>query len=183
MSDATTPLDAELAALWAEFPLGERSAAAALRTLAESTGIDEAVIERHWREALLTEVAQLAAAETGRLLAAAALERTPAAEAVTASVQILASIAARYPQLLDRDAPVPSPALEREVVAPMRAVFERAQAEGAIRDDVPLEQLAASLRGLLAGTLRAVRQSGADLDVAGAAVARLFLEAATQERA
>ncbi len=65
MSDATTPLDAELAALWAELPLGERSAAAALRTLAESTGIDEAVLERHWREALLTEVAQLAAADTG----------------------------------------------------------------------------------------------------------------------
>jgi hypothetical protein len=97
---------------------------------------------------------------------------------VTASVRILASVAARYPQLLDQDAPCPSSHLEREVAASLRAVLERAQAEGAIRDDVSLEQLAASLRGLLAGTLRAARRSGADLDAAGPAVARLFLEAA-----
>ena len=113
-----------------------------------------------------------------RAIAGAGLERTPAAEAVTASVRILASVAARYPQLLDQDAPCPSPHLEREVAAPFRAVLERAQAEGAIRDDVSLEQLAASLCGLLAGTLRAARRSGADLEAAGPAVARLFLEAA-----
>ena len=77
-----------------------------------------------------------------------------AAEAVTASVRILATVATRYPQLLDQDAPSPSPEFEREVTAPLRAVLERAQAEGAIRDDVPLEQLGASLRGLLGGTLR-----------------------------
>ena len=119
-----------------------------------------------------------AVAETARELAGAGLERTPAAEAVTASVRILASVAARYPQLLDPDASSSLAELECEETAPLRAVLERAQAEAAIRDDVPLEQLGASLRGLLGGTLRVARQRGADLDAAGADVARLFLEAA-----
>ena len=173
----TTP-EEELETLWAALRLEQSSAAGTLRALAASTGIDEAVLEQHWRAALLTEVAQLATAETGRQLAAAGLDHGPAAQAVTASVRILATVAARYPQLLDHDAPSPSPELEQEVVAPLRSVLQRARAEGAIRDDVPLEQLGASLRGLLAGTLRAARLSGTDLDAAGAAVARLFLEAA-----
>ena len=174
VNDATTTLDPKLAAL----PLEQRSDAGTLRALAESTGIHQAVLERHWREALLTEVAQLAAAEIGRQLAGAGLAQRPAAEAVTASVRIIASVAARYPQLLDQGAPPPSPEFEREVGARLRNVFERAQAEGAIRDDVALEQLGASLWGLMGGTLRAARQSGADLDAGGEAIARLFLEAA-----
>lgn len=177
MSDTPTTVDPELVALWGALPLGRRSAAGALRALAQSTGIEETVLERHWRAALLTELADLASAEIGVQLVDAGLERDPATEAVTASVRILATVGARYPQLLDYDAPS-SPELERAVTAPLRDVLERAQAEGAIRDDVPLEHLGASLRGLLSGTLRAALESGADLDAAGAAVARLFLEAA-----
>jgi hypothetical protein len=173
---APEPSKEQFAELWAALPLERRSAVASLQSLAESTGIDPAVLEQHWREALLTEVARLGADEIGRQLAAAELDRGPAAEAITASVQILASVAARYPQLLDHEPPA-SPQFEREVAAPLRAVLERAQAEGAIRRDVPLDQLGASLRGLLAGTLRAALRTGADLDESGAAVARLFLEA------
>jgi hypothetical protein len=178
MSEAPTTHDRELAALWASLPLGQRSAAGTLRALAASTGIDEALLERHWREALLTEVELVAAAETGQQLAGAGLERSSAAEAVTASVRILSSVAARYPQLLDQDARPASPEFERAVAAPLRAVLQRAQAEGVLRDDVPLEQLGASLRGLLRGTLRAALRSGADPRAAGTVVARLFLEAA-----
>ena len=179
MSDATTPLDAELAALWAALPLGERSAAAALRTLAESTGIDEAVIERHWREALLTEVAQLAAAEVGRQVADAGLER-PGSRGGHGLGADPRRRRRALPAAARPGCTSCSPEFEREVAAPLRAVFERAQAEGAIRDDVPLEQLGASLRGLLGGDPARRPAEQLDLDAAGAAVARLFLEAARQ---
>jgi hypothetical protein len=103
--------------------------------------------------------------ELAALWAASSRERSSAAEAVAASVRILATVASRDPHLLDHDQPSPSP--ECEAAAPFRAVLERARTEGAIRNDVPLEQLGASLRGLLAGTLRAARLRGADLDAAG----------------
>ena len=142
MSDATTRLDAELAALWVELPLGERSAAGTLRALAESTGIDEAVLERHWREALLTEVAQLAANETGRLLAAAALERTPAAEAVTASVRILATVATRYRSCSTKTHRPPHRKRRRSLLRPNRtSSFERWEREGIRIEAQPLLQL------------------------------------------
>jgi AcrR family transcriptional regulator len=171
-------LDQELAALWSALPLEQRTAAATLSTLADATGIEPGLLQRHWRDALLVEVTDLARDEILREFEAAELERKTPTEAITASVRILASIAARYPQVLEHNSPVDSAGFKHDPEPPLRRTFARAQAEGVIRDDVPLEQLAASLRGLLAGTLRAAQRTGSDLNVAAAAVARLFIEAA-----
>jgi AcrR family transcriptional regulator len=174
----TSPLDEEVAALWSALPLQQRTAASTLRTLADATGIEPGLLQRHWRDALLVEVTHLAQDEIRRQFDAAELERMTPTEAITESVRILASIAARYPQVLEHDSPANSRSFEHDPETPLRSTFARARAEGVIRDDVTLEQLAASLRGLLAGTLRAAERTGADLNAAAAAVARLFLEAA-----
>jgi TetR/AcrR family transcriptional regulator, mexCD-oprJ operon repressor len=174
----TSPLDEEVAALWSALPLQQRTAASTLRTLADATGIEPGLLQRQWRDALLVEVTHLAQDEIRRQFDAAELERMTPTEAITESVRILASIAARYPQVLEHDSPANSRSFEHDPEPPLRSTFARARAEGVIRDDVPLEQLAASLRGLLAGTLRAAERTGADLNAAAAAVARLFLEAA-----
>jgi AcrR family transcriptional regulator len=174
----TRRLDQEVAALWSALPLEQRTAASTLRTLADATGIEPGLLQQHWRVALLAEVTHLAQDEIRRQFDAAELERMSPTDAITESVRILASIAARYPQVLEHDSPANACSYEHDPEPALRRTFVRAQAEGVIRDDVLPEQLAASLRGLLAGTLRAAERTGADLNAAAAAIARLFLEAA-----
>ena len=69
-------LEPELCRLWAALPLGRRSAVGTLRALAESTGIDEVVLERHWREAL--PLKQLGASLRGRSVPTASSAKSSA---------------------------------------------------------------------------------------------------------
>jgi AcrR family transcriptional regulator len=140
-------LDQELAALWSALPLEQRTAAATLSTLADATGIEPGLLQRHWRDALLVEVTDLARDEILREFEAAELERKTPTEAITASVRILASIAARYPQVLEHTLlstrPVSNTILSRHFAARSPAPKPRASFATTYRSNSSLPPSAA----------------------------------------
>jgi AcrR family transcriptional regulator len=155
---------------------------ASMLEVAAAAGVGRATVYRYFpsRQALLDALADVALEHAGERLAAASLDRVPAAEAISRAVRALVGVG-DYFVVLERERVRPDPArLETQIAAPLRAALERGQASGEIRDDVPASWLTEALLGLVVNILVAPRVLGLEDTIA--AITSLFLEGCTRER-
>ena len=150
--------------------------------VAAAAGVGRATVYRYFpsRQALLDELADVALEQAGERLNAAGLDRVPAAEAISRAVRALVGVG-DYFVVLERERVRPDPArLETRIAGPLRAVIERGQANGDIRDDVPASWLTEALLGLVVNILVAPRVLGVEDTIA--AIGSLFLDGCARGR-
>jgi TetR/AcrR family transcriptional regulator, mexCD-oprJ operon repressor len=103
------------------------------------------------REALLDELAQSAVRDVEERLTSARIDAVPPEEGIARAVRALLDAGDPF-VLLVRLHPRSEPErFERSVMRPLRELFERGQADGDVRSDIPSARLAESLLGQIVG--------------------------------
>ena len=160
--------------------LADRGEQASMGDVAAAAGVARATVYRYFptREALLAELARRAVDDAGRRLAAARIGDVDAQDGVARAVRALTEVGDAFVVLASERVRPDRAEFERVVGAPLRSLFERGQASGSIRQDVPASLLVEGLLGLAAGALAATPALGREDAIA--ATTRLFLDGARQ---
>jgi TetR/AcrR family transcriptional regulator, mexCD-oprJ operon repressor len=156
--------------------LAVRGEQASMSDVATEAGVARATLYRYFpsRQALLDELGRIAAGDAGKRLAAARIEEVAAEEGVRRAIRALVEVGDSF-VVVARERVRPDPEqFEQSVAAPLRRLFERGQAGGEIRDDIPSSWLTDSLVGLVVSVLPSRPALGREDTIA--AVAALFLE-------
>jgi TetR/AcrR family transcriptional repressor of mexCD-oprJ operon len=151
---------------------------ASMSDVAEAAGVARATVYRYFpsRETLLDELAKAAVDDVARRLASARIDAVAPEEGIARAVRALVDVGDPF-VLLARRRPGSDPeGVDRTLTQPLRELFERAQAEGDIRDDIASTRLTESLIGLIVGVLTSSPPLGRE-DVT-ATVSGLFLDGA-----
>ncbi len=151
-----------------------------MQEVAATAGVARATVYRYFpsRQALLDEVVRRALADTAEQLNAARVEEVPVAEGLTRAVRALTNVGDAFVVLV-RERKRPTARLfERRVALTLRRLFERGQAVGEIRDDIPSAWLAESLIGLVVSVLHSSATLGREDTIA--AITSLFLDGAAR---
>jgi len=151
---------------------------ASMNAVAEAAGVARATVYRYFptREALLAELGQVAMTDVDARLTSARVDEVAPEEGITRAVRALVEVG-RPLVLLARESGRSDPErFERQVAQPLRKLFERGQALGDIRDDIPSGRLAESLIGLIVGVLTSSPPLGREDTTA--TITRLFLDGA-----
>src|SRR5919108_1251560 len=181
MSKRQTTLQARVSAAILEAAAGvlaERGEQASMADVAAAAGMARATVYRYFpnREALFEELGRLAVEEAGERLQAGRLEEVPVPAAFERAVRALVAVG-DYFVVVSRASARPDPAeFERRVAAPLRALVERAQSLGEVRNDLPASWLMESLIGIVVSGLRTQPSLGVEDTVAG--ITSLFLDGA-----
>ena len=158
--------------------LAARAEQASMSDVAAAAGVARATVYRYFpnRQALLDALAELAVADAAARLASARIDEVAPEEGVRRAVRALLEVG-DYFLVVARERVRPDPdEFERSIAAPVRRLFERGQATGAIRDDVPTSWLAESLVGLVVSVLAASPVLGREDTIA--AITSIFLDGA-----
>src|SRR6266516_60360 len=156
--------------------LASRGEHASMSDVAAAAGLARATVYRYFpsRQSLLDELARAAVRDAGDRLAEARLEEVATDEALGRAVRALAAVGDRL-VVLEREHVRPEPEhFDAAVAEPLRRVFERGQATGEIRADVPASSLGESLVGLVVSVLRSTPSLG--VEATTAVVTSLFLD-------
>ena len=149
-----------------------------MNDVAAAAGVARATVYRYFpnRQALLDELARAALTDADGRLAAARVEEVAPLEGVARTVRALVEVGDPF-VLLARDRVRSEPGrFDRSVSQPLRSLFERAQAAGDLRRDVPASRLAESLIGLVVALLTSTPQLGKEDIIA--TITDLFLDGA-----
>jgi TetR/AcrR family transcriptional regulator, mexCD-oprJ operon repressor len=163
--------------------LAVRGEHASMNDVAVAAGVARATLYRYFpsRQALLDELARIAADDAGARLASARIDEVAAEEGVKRAVRALIEVGDPF-LVVARERVRPDPErFERSVLEPIRRLFERGQAAGEIRDDVASSWLTDALVGLVVGVLPSRPVLGREDTIA--AIAALFLEGARSRSA
>jgi TetR/AcrR family transcriptional repressor of mexCD-oprJ operon len=151
---------------------------ASMSDVAATAGVARATVYRYFpsRQVLLDELAQLAVEGAAERLDAAGLDSVPVPEAVERAVRSLVAVGP-YFVVLARERVEPEPEqFEAAVGSPLARLFERGQASGEIRADLPARSLTEALVALVVSLLQ-VEPAGAG-ENAVAMISSVFLDGA-----
>jgi TetR/AcrR family transcriptional regulator, mexCD-oprJ operon repressor len=154
---------------------GER---ASMNDVAAAAGVARATVYRYFpnRETLLDELARAAVEDLGERLASARIDAVAPPEGIARAVRALVDVGDPFVLLARRRARSDADGFDRTLTQPLRRLFERAQADGDIRDDIASTRLTESLIGLVVGVLTSSPPLGKE--DATATVTGLFLDGA-----
>jgi AcrR family transcriptional regulator len=158
--------------------LAERGAAS-MDEIASSAGIGRATLYRYFstREALLKAMAAASVQELRARITEAGLGAVSFEEAIARLTRGMIATGSKYTVLGGESARYADsdPAFDVEVIEPIRALFRRGIAEGAVRADLPPDLLLDLFSGLIKGALDATASGRRGVEEAAAAVTTLFL--------
>ena len=148
--------------------------------VADAAGVARATLYRYFptRESLLEAVTASAAERASEGLSQARLDQVEVDEGVARAVRALLAVGDHFVVLASEGGG--EQALEQPVIAPLRALVERGQAAGVIREDVPARWLTDALIGMVLTAARAAGPLGHE-DIVQA-VTGLFLDGARSMR-
>ena len=156
----------------------DRGEQASMNDVAEAAGVARATVYRYFpnREALLDELAQTAVSDVDARLASARIDEVAPEEGIARAVRVLVDVGDSF-VLLARERLRSDPErFERRLTQPLRALFERGQAGGDIREDISSARLTEALIGLIVGVLTSTPTLGKE-DMT-ATITGLFLDGA-----
>ena len=149
-----------------------------MNDVAAASGVARATVYRYFssRQALLDRLAEVALSEAGTRLASARIEEVAPEEGVTRAIRALVDVGDPFVALArERIRPDPEQ-LSAQIAGPLQRLFDRAQATGKIRHDVPSSWLSEWLVALVLSALSATPTLGREDTVA--AIASMFLDGA-----
>ena len=151
---------------------------ASMNDVAAAAGVARATLYRYFpsRQALLDELARVAAAEAGARLASARVEEVAAEEGVRRAVRALIETGDPFTVVARERVRPDSEQFEQLVLEPLRRLFEHAQAAGEIRADIPKTWLTDALVGLVVSVLSSRPVLGREDTIA--VVSAFFLDGA-----
>ena len=158
--------------------LAEHGDQASMGDVAAAAGVARATVDRYFpnRQALLDELAQLAVDGAADRLDAAGLDSVSVPEAVERAVRSLVAVGP-YFVVLARERVAPDPEqFDAAVGRPLARLFERGQASGEIRPDVPARSLTETLVALVVSLLRSAPTGAGENAVA--MISSVFLDGA-----
>lgn len=150
--------------------------------LAEAAGVGRATLYRYFptRESLLSALVVAAQDEAVRRLREAGLEAVAFPEALARAARGLVAIGTRF-VVLAREQPVAKSAPDdSELVAHVSGLLGRGQAEGRLRDDVPLEWLVQVFGSTLLAGIDYGHRHGLGTEDVAVLVAAQFLQGASR---
>jgi len=181
MSKRQTTLHARVSAAILEAAaavLAERGEQASMADVAAAAGMARATVYRYFpnREALFEALGRLVVEQAGERLEAGRLQDVPVPEAFERAVRALVAVG-DFLVVVSRENARADPAqFEQRVASPLRALVERAQSLGEVRNDLPASWLMESLIGIVVSGLQTRPSLGVEDTVAG--ITSLFLDGA-----
>lgn len=175
LRDRTAALIIECAATL----LARNGDATSMEDIAAAAGIGRATLYRYFanRQDLLRAMAVASVEELARAISDADLEAVPFDDAITRLTRAIITTGRKY-MALSRDGSGMTrahPDADRALVQPVRALFRRGVAEGALRDDLSPDLLLSLYTGLVRGALETADHKRSGVEHTVAAVVGIFL--------
>ena len=151
---------------------------ASMNDIAAAAGVARATVYRYFpsRQALFDELAQAAVDDAAARLASARIDEVAPEEGVVRAVRALVDVGDSFVLLARQRVRADSERFEVRLSRPLRALFERGQADGDIRRDIASARLTESLIGLIVGVRMSTPPLGKEDQIA--TITGLFLDGA-----